>query len=405
MAGATLTTVDAALKETWTEENLADQLYNGNPFLERVKRLKKTQVGQAALTPIKVSRNAGYTAFPASGATLNAAGNVGMAQASWQYTHHAQQIRIEGSAIDGTSSDVLSVAEVVDLEVSGALEAMNRKLTRQLFQNGDALLAQCGTTSSSTTVALNATSGFNAIERGWLEVGSVIDIGTTANEVSVADAVTVTAVVESSSAPTITVSGSAVTTSAANYVSLANSRSGTTSYEMNGLQNIVSQTTDLGGLTVAANPVWKAANLDSTSQALTLALIYAQDRKIRQKTGADSTMKLTGLKQAEAAYKLGQAQVRFASDSKVSVGNIDAFDIAGMTIARHPDCQNEYMYFLTIEDFRLVTAGDPYWSNKISGGNILKEIVNTDAYGGKIVTRLQLGVARRNSHAVLSGLT
>jgi hypothetical protein len=131
-------------------------------------------------------------------------------------------------------------------------------------------------------------------------------------------------------APTITISGgSAVTTSSSHFVSLANSRSGATSYEMNGLDNIVSQSTTLGGLTVASNPTWQAANVDSTSQALTLALIYTQDRKIMQKTGKQSTMKLTSLKQAEAAYKLGQAQVRFTGDSNVSVGNIDAFEVAG----------------------------------------------------------------------------
>jgi hypothetical protein len=403
MAGATLSTVDAALKETWTEDKLAEQLYQGNPLLEQVRRLKKTQVGQQAVTPIHTGRNSGYTAFPSSNSSLNNAGNQSMAQATWQYTHHAMQVRIEGSAIDGTSSDVLSVAEVVDLEVSGAIDDLSRQLTRQLFGNGDALVAQCGTTTASTTVQLNATSGLNAIERGWLAVGDVIDIGTSANEVAIADAVSITAVDEANK--TITISGSAVTTSSSHFVSKANARSGATSYEMNGLQNIVSTSATLGGLTVASNPVWAAANVDSTSQALSLALIYTQDRKIRQKTGKDSTLKLTGLKQAQAAYVLGQAQTRFITDSKMSVGNIDAFDIGGMTVARHPDCPNEAFYFLTVEDLLLVTAGDPYWSNKISGGNILKEISGTDAYGGRVVTRLQLGARRRNSHAALTGLT
>jgi hypothetical protein len=76
-----------------------------------------------------------------------------------------------------------------------------------------------------------------------------------------------------------------------------------------------------------------------------------------------------------------------------------------MTVARHPDCKNERFYFLTIEDLLLVTAGDPYWQNKIAGANILQPIVNTDAYGSKVVVRLQLGARRRNSHAALTGLS
>ncbi len=405
MAGADLSVYDAALKETWTESRLAEQLYQGNPLLERIRRLKVTQVGQQAVTPIHTGRNWGYTPLPAGGGNLNAAGQQALAQATWQYTHHNQPIKIQGAAIDGTSSDSLSVAEVIDTEVSGALDDLDRQFTRQLFSNGDALVIQCGTTTSSTTVTLNATSGHNALERGWIDVNAVIDIGTTANEVSVADGVTVTAVSDSTTSPTITVSGSAITTSAANYISLTNARSGTTSYEMNGLQNIVSTSTTLGGLTVAANPSWVASKVDSTSQALSLSLIYGLDRAIMQKTGKESTLKLTGLKQAEAAYKLGQAQVRFTGDQNISVGNIDAFNVAGMTVARHPDCRNEEWYNLTIEDFRLITAGDPKWQNRQTGGNILAWIQGTDSFGAYVNARLQLGVARRNSHAALTGLS
>src|SRR4051812_14150233 len=129
---ADLTSVDAALRETWTESRLAEQLYQGNPLLDKVKKLKTTQVGQQAVTPIHTGRNWGYTPLPAAGGSLNAAGQQALAQATWQYTHHNQQVKIQGSAIDGTRGDALSVAEVVDLEVSGALDDLNRQLTRQL---------------------------------------------------------------------------------------------------------------------------------------------------------------------------------------------------------------------------------------------------------------------------------
>jgi hypothetical protein len=61
------------------------------------------------------------------------------------------------------------VAEVVDLEVTGALTDLNRQLTRQLFMDGDGLVAQCGTTTTTNVVSLNAANGFNAIlsVAGW----------------------------------------------------------------------------------------------------------------------------------------------------------------------------------------------------------------------------------------------
>lgn len=402
---ADLTSVDAALRETWTENRLAEQLYQENPFLARIKRLNNTQVGQQAVTPIHTGRNWGYTALPAAGGTLNSAGQQELKQATWQYTHHHVQVKIQGSAIDGTRGDALSVAQVVDMEVEGALTDLNRQLTRQLFMDGNALVAQCGTTTASTTVVLNATSGFNALERGWLGIGAAVDIGTTASEATIADGVSITAVNESSSSPTITISGAAVSTTSSHYVSFKNARSGSTSYEMNGLGNVVSTSADLGGLSVAAVPSWASPLVDSTTQALTLSLMYNANRKVTQKTGKPASYVLTGLKQQQKFYELVQSQVRFAGDSGMAAGNVDGVSFNGMTVYAQPDCKNEDMFFLTIEDLLIVSAGDPFWQNKIAGANILQWVQGEDAYGAKITVRHNLGARRRNSHVAYRGLS
>lgn len=399
---ATVSTIQAALKETWTEQRIAEQLYQDNPILDRAKKLKNTQMGEYALTPIHSGRNWGWSATSASPSTLNDAGQQAYAQAQWQYTHQHQQIKIQGSAIDQTRGDALSVASVVDEEVSGAVNDLNRNLSRQIFGDGSGQIAQCGTTSSSTTVTLNATSGFNALERGWLDVGAVVDIGTSANPTSIASGVSITAVDVANS--TITISGSAVSTTSSAYVSLKGARSGSTSYEMNGLHNIVSASADLGGLTVAANPQW-ASSVDSTSQALTLALLYEQNSKVAQKTGKPADFVVTGLKQQRKAYALAQAQVRFASDSKLTVGSVEGVDINGVKLYAVPDCKNEDIFFLTIGDVLSVSAGDPYWQDKVTGGQILEWSQGTDSYVGKLTVRMQMGARRRNSHAKLSGLT
>jgi hypothetical protein len=402
---ADLTSVDAALKETWTESRLAEQLYQRNPLLDKVKKLKSTQVGQQAVTPIHTGRNWGYTPLPAAGGTLNAAGQQEVKQATWQYTHHNVQVKIQGSAIDGTRGDALSVAEVVDLEVEGALDDLNRQLSRQLFLNGDGLITALTGSATSATLALNVADGFDAIERGWLGIGSKIMLGTTGDGDSLSASETISAVAESSTAPTITV-GNSRTAATTVYVSMLGSRSGSdgSTYEMNGLGNIVSDTATLGGLTVASVPSWASPSVDTTSQALTLPLMYTQSRKVFQKTGKDPNYVLTSPKQLQNAYNLAQAQVRFTSDS-VSFGNVEGTDINGMKVFRQPDCKNAHMYFLTVEDLLLVSSGDPFWQNKIAGANILNWIQGEDSYGAKITVRLNLGARRRNSHAALKGLT
>lgn len=396
-------TIQSALKETWTEQRIAEQLYNDNPVLSRVKRLKNTEMGEYALTPIHIGRNWGFSTTSSSGGTLNSAGNQSYAQAQWSYTNQHVQVKIQGSAIDQTKGDALSVASVVDEEVSGAVNDLNRNLSRQIFMDGSAQIAQCGTTSSSTTVQLNTTSGYNAIERGWLGVGAVVDIGTSSNPTSIASGVSVTAVDLANS--TITVSGSAVSTTSSAYVSLKGTRSGSTSYEMNGLRNIVSTSATLGGLATASYPEWVAAGVDSTSQAITLALLYTQNQLIAQKTGKPADFVVTGLKQQRKAYTLLQAQVRYANDSSTPTGGVDGVDINGVKLYAVPDCQNEAVYFLTIGDLFTVSAGDPYWQSRITGGETLAWVQGEDAYAGKITTRMQLGVRRRNSHAALTGLT
>lgn len=395
-------TIQSALKETWTEERIAEQLYNDNPVLSRVKRLKNTQMGEYALTPIHIGRNWGFSTTSSSGGTLNAAGNQSYAQAQWAYTNQHVQVKIQGSAIDQTKGDALSVASVVDEEVSGAVSDLNRNLSRQIFMDGSAQIAQCGTTSSSTTVQLNTTSGYNAIERGWIGVGAVVDIGTAANPTSQVAGAEITAVDLANSTITI---GTSISTTSSHFVSLKGTRSGSTSYEMNGLRNIVSTSATLGGLAPASYPEWVAAGVDSTSQAITLALLYTQNQLIAQKTGKPADFVVTGLKQQRKAYTLLQAQVRYTSEQTKPTGFTDGVDINGVKLFAVPDCQNEAVYFLTIGDVFTVSAGDPYWQSRITGGETLAWVQGEDAYAGKITTRMQLGVRRRNSHAALTGLT
>jgi hypothetical protein len=396
--------INSALKETWTEERIAEQLYQDNPILSRAKKLKNTQMGEYALTPIHVGRNWGWSATSSSGGTLNSAGQQGYAQAQWAYTNQHTQIKLQGSAIDQTKGDALSVANVVDEEISGAVNDLNRNISRQIFSDGSGQIAQCGTTSSSTTITLNATSGANALERGWIGVGAVIDIGTTASSATIAAGVTITAVDVANA--TITVSGSAVSTTSSHYVSLQGARTtAPASLEMNGLHNIVSTSATLGGITTAATPAWAAANADSTSQALTLALLYTQNQKVAQNTGTPADFVVTGLKQQRVAYTLAQAQVRFASDSNLTVGSVEGVNINGVKLYGLPDCKNEDIFFLTIGDLISISAGDPYWQSKVTGGENLVWVQGEDAYAGKLTVRMQLGCRRRNSHAKLSGLT
>lgn len=401
---ATLTAYNDALQRIWTQERLEDQIYQDTPLLNRIEKTTRHKIGEVARVPLHVSRNGGYTALPAGGGNLNTAGNQGISKAQYNYTNHHQQIAIQGDAIDGTSSSALSVAEVIDTEVKGAATDIKRQLQRQLYGAGDSLIAQCRT-SNTNDVDLNTTSGKNAIDRGWLFISQPVDVGTTASEAAICDGVTITAVDAVNYA--FTSSGGNVTgEGTTHYVSQKDSRSGTTSYEMNGLQNLVDTGTTFAGLTVAGEPTWAAAGEDNTAQALTLSLMLQQDQKIHQKTGAKADFVLTGLKQERKFYELLQQQVRYAGDGGLNAGNQESVKWKGMDFICDPDCQDEFMYFGKLKHLFIVAIDKPYWQNKVTGkSGILDWVQGTDAYGAKLTYRINLGTNRRNAFTKLTALT
>jgi hypothetical protein len=85
--------------------------------------------------------------------------------------------------------------------------------------------------------------------------------------------------------------------------------------EMNGLGNIVSTSSTLGGIDPASFPSWAGPLVDSTSQALTLSLMYAAEPQGRAEDRQAVELRRDRPEAAANFYELVQAQVRFAGDS------------------------------------------------------------------------------------------
>lgn len=399
-----------ALKEVWTQDHFESQIYNKNPFLERIEKTDAHTIGDHAAVPILTTRNGGYSAVPSSGSSsLNAAGNVGINKATYNLTYHYQQVAIEHAAIvSSEGGGATAVASVIDTEMSGASDAIRKQLTRQAYTNGDSLLATCGTTTSSVVVALSAVSGHDAIQRRWLYKGLTVDIGTSTSEASLSDAVTVTAVTDSATAPTITVSGSAITTTSSNFVSIANARAGTTAYEMNGLQNLIGTGT-VGAITTASEPEWQpgVGALDSTTTDLTLDSMLAVQEAIQQASGIDPTDVITSKRQMRRFYNLFQNQVRFQTDSAIAVGSVGKVEWNGMTVQGDVDCPTASMFFLNLDDFLLVkgSRGMHWAADVFGGGGNLNWTQGTTAFKGVLAYPVNVAVRRRNTSGRFSALT
>jgi len=397
---ATRSSLETGLDRIWYARRYIEQLYEENKFLAKVKKTKKFMEGEKVRVPLHVSRNGGFTSLPEGGGTLNEAGNQGYNKAEYHLTHHHQQVAIQGDVID-TTGNALAIVSAVDEEIERALNDMNRQLTRMSYGNGDALIAQCRT-SDSNNVDLNKTTGVIPLERGWIFPGQLVSIGTKADSDSITASTRVTAVDYTNIAFTVS-AGNQTTEGTTHYISQAGGRNDETSYEMNGLRNIVSESSTLGGLASSTEALW-ASTVD-TSTELTIAKLLTAQRKIRQKRGSSPNFLLTGLKQQQKFYELLQQQVHFSSDKGLEAGNDETVKWNGMEIFADADCPDEDLYMGNFDHFFIVAIDAPYWQNKVTGGEKLAWIQNTDSYGGKLTYRANICVDRRNDLYRFSSLT
>lgn len=402
------------MKEVWTQDRLEKQYYDQNPLLSKIEKTNRFTIGEKAFVPLQKGRGGGYGAKPAAGGTLNAADEARVDRAEYDITFHYKYISIENAALEQASGNKAhAVVGALNLEVENALSALRKQLTRQAYSNGDALIAECTTTSSSTTVNLVSTGyGYDAIVRGWLEPGLLVDIGTTANEGSEATDREITSVSESSSDPEIVISGAAVDTAAGDYVSIANNRSGTTSYETNGLRQIAGSTTSaVGGLDpdTTGEEFWKPAQVDTSTTVVSLDLLLSLQNSIFQKTGkASGQYVTTSGKQRKNIYSLLQNQARFTGDSGFEAGSVESVRWNGMVIEAQPDCPDRELYMLSLEDFFIVTgaSGKPQWMSDRQGANTgLIWNAGSTNFVDALNYNLNVAIRRRNSHAAAVALT
>ena len=392
--------IEDILKEVWTQDRLEKQFYDQNILLDQIEKTSKYRVGRVAKVPVHLGRSGGYTIVPEAGSSsLNAADNQKLDKAEFKHTRHWFQVQLDTNAIT-SSEGPLSVASAVDVEVTGAIENTRHQVAAQAFGDGTGNLAKCGTTTSATTVNL-ASGDTWALDRGYLYPGLTIDIGTTSSESSVAADRVITAVDLTNY--TITISGAAVTTSGSHYISVANSRSGSTFYGMNGLDNIIG-TGAFGGLT---DERWKSFAIDSpnSAEAISLAKLLNIQRKIFQQRGGRPDWNLTSPIQQQKFYLLLQSQARFDGDGSIGAGDDTGAKWAGMKVDAQPDCPDDSWYMLTKKHLFCVRTDKPYWVTQKYGGSILEWKQGSTNLVGALEYYNQLATNNRSAHGKLTNLT
>lgn len=405
------------LREAWTAERALKQFEAGNGPVARIEKLKGTIIGKQAQAPVWKGRNlGGYTSVGPSGGNLNSAGQQAVDQAVYTLVYHYLSIELDASALLQAETDAQSVISAKDLEIEGGLENIRHQVVRQLMTNGDGIVAQCASGGASTTVQLTGSPsgsayGYDAIIRGWLGVGSLVDIGTAGDTDALAGDQSVSAVSFSNPAsPTITIPTSITTVAGTHFVFVANPNSATASNpEVNGLRNLVHTTGSVGGLNPAnaGEEFFAAAARDTSTTVFSLDLALSLQRNVMQFSGQPQSDVWAGLKQGANFYSLLQNQARFDGDAGYEAGSVSTVKWNGMKVDQFPDVLDSDWYCLTLSDFCRVVANTdgPKWMSQLEGRDGPGWAQGTTRFKDALVYPMQVGLNRRNTHAAATGLT
>ena len=416
---ASLSTVDAILKDDY--KDFIEQLNDAMFLISQVETRKDTVQGRIARHAIHLGRSSGVGARGENG-TLPTAGNQAYATVPVPVRYVYGRIQLSGPTIRQAVTDRGAFVDALDAEMMGIRQDAMKDVNRQLWGTSNGVIAQCGTTTSATTVVLASTTGSTALRQLYFDGGMVVDIGTVASPTTVASARTVTSV--DTTNKTIDISGAAVTTSSSHFVfrtgaggaSSNTGQPGDGQVELTGVQTIVSDSAVLHTINPSSQPNWKAyVNSNSgTNRSVSETLITGAIMKTLIASGKKPNLLVSAegvhlsvanlflsLKRnmEQTQLKGGYAGIQYYSPSVSGKG-----DEGPTVLYADFDCPNNKLYGINTESLVWHQVGEG-WSFMDMDGAVMNRKPDLDAYEATLTCYAELACKQRNSHFVISDLT
>lgn len=411
----TFTTADAALKEFYLPA-VREQLNNTNLLLSQIEKDTTNIEGRRAVLSLHVTRNSSVgarnegAALPgtvSSGST--SIGNEGYAEERVPIKHVYGRIQISGPIMRAMRSDRGSFIRALDSQMKGVTQSLKKDVNRQLFKGASGIIVGFTTGGPTNTLTLAATA--TRVDQRQVQVGMVIDIGTTADSTAVAEARTVTAVSYASLPGTITISGAPVSVTAGThfiYRSGLNPGGAAAGIELTGLVDIVASSGTLFNVSPTTFPVWASyvnAN-GGVNRTVTENLFADVMHNVNILSGEDINMWLTsdGVFRAYALQLTAQKRFNNTLDLK---GGFKGLDVAAgggsVPLAWDMDCPTNRAFALNTSHLTEFVSSD--WSWMDEDGAVLSRRPNIEAYEATLYKDLELATDMRNAHGLLSDLT
>ena len=396
MAGATISTISALLKDLYLPP-VTEQLNNEVLLLSRLETRSQDFVGNQAVLPVHSGRSGGIGARAELG-TLPSAGNQVFDRAVYDLKYLYGRVQVSGPSMAKSKNDTGSFLQVLKAELDGIRMDLKRDLARQAYADGTGKVATCGTTTAATVVVL---SSREPIDKGYLYPGLLVDIGTLAAPSTVVSGALISAV--DASTPSITIDSS-VTTSSSDFVFVSGSvAASSTSYEVDGLAKLVATSGAVGGINpaTAGSEYWAAMGISASGGNVALDDFQQAFNRVRLAGGEVSAI-ITSFGVQRKYFNLLQSQVRYVDPMTIK-GGFQTLEHMGKPIIADRDAPWGKAWFL---DERFIKVFSPQdWHFLEEDGDVLKWVLNQDAWQAVLARYLNFGITRRNTHLLYDSVT
>lgn len=428
---------------------IREQLNTATALADIIEKTEEDVSGKNFTINCHYGRSSG-TGARADGGALPEADYQKYKTATIPMRYNYGRVTFSGPTIAATRDERGSYASVVDNEIKGITQDLMRENNRQLWGTGYGVLMRWVSGGSGTEVIQKAYQGNSVGGDGYgstfgakylkENTKCVANICVTSSGISTMTVdtteLTVSAITESATYDTITITNPSLTEAAGSYYVRTGSARSTTSataagygrLEMMGLRGIVTNTDvddaayfdgtttgdktnadPLQGLTIGTYTWWKAivdahsAGRYGGQRAITFQLMQKMFDKVEITAGKGYGPEVIMTTHAirREVLDLFLADRRYVNEMKID-GGWSGIDFNGVPILVDEDAIDGEMYFLTTKDLAIYRMSDWDWMDK--DGAILSRITSYDAYEAVLFRYAELGCRRRNSQAVLCDL-
>ena len=412
--GGTSTTLSDVLKRLYLPK-VRDQLNNEILVMQILNLNTEDIEGLEAVLALHYSRSKGVGARREL-ADLPEAGVQKYKQAKYDLSYLYGKILVSGPAIIRTRTDAGSWIRAMRSELDRIRDDLALDFARQVYGSGDGVIAEVDSVNavggSPDEVVLTSAE---AIVKGYLYPGFVFDAGAVGTPTTGADSVEILDVDPDTATFTVA-EGAAPSAGDLIFREDANDADGTAEMTA-GLQSLVSTSpstqTDIGGIDSTTNGFWRNIAEDASDSPDSGAVSLSLFMKVFNRAAAAGAKagNLTALTTPGIARQLFEAddfasKVQFVNTTDLKGGfSSISFNAGAGVVTLQTDRLAPWgkVYFIDKQHIEFFSPGD--WDFMSRDGLTIKWVDNKDAFQSVLFKYANMGTDRRNTSAVIYGLT